>query len=81
MYSSSTAWLAPENLSISDILLKIFVTCKYLKFLMREPRRREDNNRMDLREWGGKVWTGIHLARDNDQWWGLVNTVINLQVP
>jgi hypothetical protein len=35
---------------------------------------------MDLREikWKGVVW--MHLAQDRDQWWALVNTIINLQV-
>jgi hypothetical protein len=41
----------------------------------------EDNIRMDLRETecGGVDW--IHLAQNRDQWWALVNTVMNLQVP
>jgi hypothetical protein len=36
---------------------------------------------MDLREieWGGMYW--IHLAQDRDQWWTLVNMVMNLLVP
>jgi hypothetical protein len=36
---------------------------------------------MDLREigWGGRDW--IKLAQDRDQWWALVNTVMNLWVP
>jgi hypothetical protein len=36
---------------------------------------------MDLREigWDGMYW--IDLAQDRDQWWALVNTVMNLQVP
>jgi hypothetical protein len=36
---------------------------------------------MDLREigWEGVDW--IHLAQDWNQWWALVNLVINLQVP
>jgi hypothetical protein len=43
--------------------------------------RWEDNIRMDLRAigWGGMGW--IELAQDRDQWRGLVNTVMNLQVP
>jgi hypothetical protein len=46
------------------------------------PRCRwEDNIKMDFREVEshGMVW--INLARDTDQWWALVNMVINLQVP
>jgi hypothetical protein len=46
------------------------------------PRRRwEDNIKMDIREivFGDVDW--IHLARDRDRWWALVNTVMNLRVP
>jgi hypothetical protein len=41
----------------------------------------EDNIRMDLREggWEGVDW--IHLAQYRDQWWALVTTSLNLQVP
>jgi hypothetical protein len=36
---------------------------------------------MDLRKiaWEGVDW--IYPAEDRDQWWGLVNTVMNLRVP
>jgi len=36
---------------------------------------------MGLREigWGGVDC--IHVAQEMDQWWALVNTVMNLQVP
>jgi hypothetical protein len=46
------------------------------------PRRRwMDNIRMDLGEigWDGVSWIGE--AQDRDQWWALVDTVMNLQVP
>jgi hypothetical protein len=46
------------------------------------PRRRwEDNIKLDLRQirFGGVDW--IHLARDRDRLWALVNTVMNLRVP
>jgi hypothetical protein len=45
------------------------------------PRRRwVDNIKMDLRDkWDGMDW--IDLAQDRDQWWALVNTIMNLQVP
>jgi hypothetical protein len=45
------------------------------------PRHRwEVGIRMDLREisWGSVDW--IELAQDREQWWALVNTVMNLRV-
>jgi hypothetical protein len=45
------------------------------------PRRIwEDGIRMDLRviAWVSIEW--IQLAQDRDQWWALVNTVMNLRV-
>jgi hypothetical protein len=30
-------------------------------------------------EWNGVDW--LDLPQDRDQWWALVNTVMNLQVP
>jgi len=40
----------------------------------------EDNIRRHLREtgWEGMDWT--HLAQDRDQWWDLVNMVMNLHI-
>jgi hypothetical protein len=46
------------------------------------PRRRWVNNiKMDLREigWSGIYW--IDLAHNRDQWWALVNMVMNPRVP
>jgi hypothetical protein len=36
---------------------------------------------MDIKDrgWGGMDW--IYLAHDRDQWWALVNTVMNVRVP
>jgi hypothetical protein len=52
----------------------------------KRPERRsrcrwEDNIKLDLREtgWGVMDWTD--LAQDRDQWWAIVNMVMNLQVP
>jgi hypothetical protein len=41
----------------------------------------EDNIKIDLRGvgWGDLEW--IHLAQHRVQWWALVYTVVNLQVP
>jgi hypothetical protein len=36
---------------------------------------------MDLREIGWGAMDCIDLAQDRDQWWALVNTVMNLRVP
>jgi hypothetical protein len=36
---------------------------------------------MDLKEIGCSDMDWIHLTQDVDQWWALVNTVKNLQVP
>jgi hypothetical protein len=36
---------------------------------------------MDLREIGSGSVDWIHLAQGRDQWWALVNTVLNLWVP
>jgi hypothetical protein len=46
------------------------------------PRHRwVDNIKIDLREigWNGVDW--IDTAQDRDQWWALVNAVLNLLVP
>jgi hypothetical protein len=46
------------------------------------PRHRwVENIKMDLREieWDVMYWTD--LAEDRDQWWALVNTVMNPWVP
>jgi hypothetical protein len=39
----------------------------------------EGNIRMDLREvgWAGVEW--MHLANNRDEWWDLVNAVMNIQ--
>jgi len=43
------------------------------------PRRRwEDNIRMDYREIGREDVDWMHLSPDRDQWWALMNTVMNL---
>jgi len=51
------------------------------KQLGRCMRRWEDNIRMDLSEGEWKVVDWIHLSQDRNQWWVLVNKVINLRVP
>jgi hypothetical protein len=49
--------------------------------LRRNRHRWEGNITMDLKEiWSqGNDW--IHLAQGRVQWWALMNTVMNLQVP
>jgi len=47
-----------------------------------EPRHRwEDNFRMDLKEIGWKGVDWMCVAQDRDQWWSLVNMVMNLCIP
>jgi hypothetical protein len=50
------------------------------KLLRRLRHRWEDNIKMDLREIGINGANWMWLAQDRVQWWGFVNTVINLQV-
>jgi hypothetical protein len=52
------------------------------KKLLGIPRRkREDNIRINIREIMSKGVDWIHLAQDRDQWWAVVNMVMNLWVP
>jgi hypothetical protein len=48
---------------------------------LEDRHRWEDNIRMDLREIGWEYLDWIHLAQDRDQWWTLVNAIINFCVP
>jgi hypothetical protein len=41
----------------------------------------EDNIRMDFKKTRWKVVDWIHLSQEKDQWWVVVNTVMNLRVP
>jgi hypothetical protein len=47
--------------------------------LGRTGRRWEDNITVHLREIGWKDVDWIHLAKDRDHWWVLVNTVMNFR--
>jgi len=47
----------------------------------RHRRRWEDNIRMDLMEVGWECVDWIHVGKDRNHWWSLVNTVMNLRVP
>jgi hypothetical protein len=49
--------------------------------LGRTRRRWEDNNKMDLQEVRCVVWTGSSWLRIRTGGGGLVNAVMNLQVP
>jgi hypothetical protein len=44
------------------------------------PKCRWDTIRMDLRETYENLWW-IHLAYDRDQWWALVNAIMNVWHP
>jgi hypothetical protein len=49
--------------------------------LGRPGNRWEDNIKMGLRERGLEGVDWIHLAKDRNLWWSLVNLVMNLWVP
>jgi hypothetical protein len=46
--------------------------------LGRSRRRWKDNIKLDLRETGLEGVDLINVAQDRDQWWAVVNTVMNL---
>jgi hypothetical protein len=39
-----------------------------------------NNIRSDVRDVGWEIVDWIHLAQDRDQWWAVVNTVMNLRI-
>jgi hypothetical protein len=43
--------------------------------------RWEGNVRLDVRETGWDSVDWIHLTQDRNQWWALMNTVMNIWVP
>jgi hypothetical protein len=45
------------------------------------PRRRWEDNKMDLQEVEGGRGDWMELAQDRDRWWALVGTVRNFRVP
>ena len=47
----------------------------------RPRRRREDNNRMDLKDIGINRRNWVDSAQDRDHWRTLVNAALNLRVP
>jgi hypothetical protein len=44
-------------------------------------RKLEGNIQMDLRDTGWDVMDWIDLVEDRDQWWALVNAIMNIRVP
>jgi hypothetical protein len=64
----------------NDACIILFGTPEGNRPLGRFGRRWEDNIRMDLTERGWEVVDWMHLAQDRDQWWAVVNTVMNLGV-
>jgi hypothetical protein len=62
--------------------LHIFVRNPEENRPLQRPRRRwKINTIMYFKEIGYKGVGRIHVAHDSDQWWDLLNTVINLRVP
>jgi len=50
--------------------------------MLGTPRHRwEDNIKWIYRKWDGGGMDWIELAKGRDRWQGLVNVVMNLQVP
>jgi hypothetical protein len=49
--------------------------------LGRHRHRYEDNNRIYLKEIGLQSVDWTHLAQVRDQWWALVNVVMNFLFP
>jgi hypothetical protein len=45
------------------------------------PRRRWDDNKMDLQDVGGGCGDWMELVQDRDRWRALVSTVKNFRVP
>jgi hypothetical protein len=41
----------------------------------------DGNMRMDLREIGWDDVDWMHVAQNREQWWALVNMVMNLRIP
>jgi hypothetical protein len=67
-----SCWGTTEPYKQQDNLIILF----YFLFFKKELRLK-----VDLKElsWGCMDW--FHLAQDTDQWWALVNTIMNLGVP
>jgi len=49
--------------------------------LGKSRRRWEDNIKMDLQELGCGGMDWIDLAQNRDEWWPLVNAVMNIRFP
>jgi len=49
--------------------------------LGRHRHRWKDNIRTDFREMGSEGVDWKHLAQNRAQWWAVLNTVMNVQVP
>jgi hypothetical protein len=57
---------------------KVLVGNRERNEALGRPRRSWANNsRMDVRKIALEVVDWMHLAQDRDQWWTLVNTVMN----
>jgi hypothetical protein len=61
--------------------IKMFYKSEGKRPLGKHRGRWWDNTKMDLTEIGWESVDWMYLAQDRDQWWAVVNTVINLRVP
>jgi hypothetical protein len=59
---------------------RMLVWKTYKEKPLGRPRHRWTDVRMDFREKGCESVDWIHLAQDMEQWWALLNMVMNLLV-
>jgi hypothetical protein len=52
-----------------------------MRLIGRSRWRRKENIKIDLTEIGGEVVDRIRLAQDREQWWAVVNTVMDFREP
>jgi len=62
-----------------DIAYKILLVKSEGKWKLGKPRRTlEDNMEMDLEDEGLEAVDWIYVVQNRENWWALVNTIMNL---